>query len=480
VKPSRLGRLALLDAGVGVLRAADLFCGAGGSSTGLRRVADALGARLDLTAVNHWRTAVETHAVNHPEARHVCENLDGIDARRVTGGRLDLLWASPECTHHSMARGGKPVHNQSRSTAWHVLRWAEATEPTWIVVENVPEFATWGPLGLTGRPLASRRGATFHAWATALRSLGYTVDWRICNAADYGAATSRRRLFIVARRDGGARNRGPIPWPLQTHAPAGVGSLFAEHQAWRGAREVIDWSERGASIFGRSKPLAPNTLRRIAAGARKFWGVELEPFLVAMEHGGRVLDASQPLPTITTAKGGAFGLVQPFIAHLRGTHDGQIPSSARSIDAPIPTLTSGGEHCALVEPFLLGQQSGAEGRAVRDPAPTVATKGAISLIEPFIVSYYGTLNVSRAGDPLPTITTKDRFGLVQPAQLDITFRMLRPRELAAAMGFPPEYQFVGTRTDQVKQIGNAVEVNQAAALWHGPVRHVLEQTRRAA
>jgi DNA (cytosine-5)-methyltransferase 1 len=462
---------------VSVIRAADLFCGAGGSSTGLRRVADALGARLDLTAVNHWPTAVETHAANHPEARHVCENLDGIDARKVTGGQLDLLWASPECTHHSTARGGKPVHDQSRSTAWHVLRWAEATRPRWVIVENVPEFQTWGPLGAHGRPLASRKGETFQAWAMALRSLGYTLDYRVCNAADFGAATSRRRLFVVARLDGGARNRGPIPWPLQTHAPAGTGSLFGEHAQWRGAREVIDWRERGTSIFGRQKPLADNTLRRIAAGARKFWGLELEPFLVAMEHGGRVCDAAKPLPTITTAKGGAFGIAQPFLVQAGG------PTGAarhpQDVDAPLRTVLTE-NHTAVVQPFLLGQQSQAAARGVSQPAPTVSTAGAISLIEPFIVSYYGTLNVSRAGDPLPTVTTKDRFGLVQPSQLDITFRMLRPHELAAAMGFPAAYQFAGNRTDQVKQIGNAVEVNQAAALWQGPVESVLGASRRVA
>lgn len=417
------------------IKAADLFCGAGGSSTGLKRVADALGVALDLTAVNHWPLAVETHAANHPEARHVCESLDSIDPRKVTGGSLDLLWASPECTHHSAARGGKPINDQSRSTAWCVARWAEALRPRWVIVENVPEFQTWGPLGADGLPLQSRRGETFAAWLSALRSLGYAVEARTLNAADYGAATSRRRLFVVARLDGGARGRGPVLWPQATHAERkGARGLFDELPTWRGAREIIDWNERGASIFGRSKPLAPNTLRRIAAGARRFWGVDLEPFLVAMEHGGRELDINKPLPTITTARGGAFG---------------------------------------IVEPFLLGQQSGALGRGVSSPAPTVATSGAISLIEPFLVTFYGSgQNIGTIREPLRTVTTKDRFGLVAPSQLDIAFRMLRPHELAAAMGFPEGYQFAGTRTDAVKQIGNAVEVHQAAALWAHPVAQV--------
>lgn len=459
------------------IKAADLFCGAGGSSTGLMRVAESLGVDIDLTAVNHWPTAVETHAKNHPGARHVCESLDSIDPRKVTGGSLDLLWASPECTHHSTARGGKPINDQSRSTAWCVVRWAEALRPRYVIVENVPEFQTWGPIGSNNRPLASRKGETFGAWLTAMRSLGYTVEAQVLNSADYGAATTRRRLFVVARLDGG-RSRGAIHWPSPTHAPAGTASLFGGLPQWRAAREIIDWSERGTSIFGRSKPLAENTLRRIASGARKFWGVELEPFLVAMEHGGRELDVNKPLPTITTAKGGAFGVAQPFLVPFYGDKAGSGPRT-HDIAHPLATVTTEPKF-GLCEPFLLGQQSGAEGRSVSDPSPTVATKGAISLIEPFLVAFYGSgMNIEPIRQPLRTITTKDRFGLVQPMALDITFRMLRPHELASAMGFPSDYQFAGTKTDAVKQIGNAVEVNQAAALWAHPVA-MLAGARRAA
>lgn len=368
------------------IKAADLFCGAGGSSTGLKRVADALGVALDLTAVNHWPIAVETHAANHPEARHVCESLDSLDPRKVTGGSLDLLWASPECIHHSNARGGKPMSDQSRSTAWCVTRWAEALRPKFVIVENVPEFLSWGPLNAQGRPLVSRRGELFAVWVETLRKSGYTVEWRVMNSADFGAATTRRRLYVMARFDGGARGRGPIAWPTPTHAPVGTSSLFGHLAPWRAAREVIDWSEHGSSIFGRKKPLADNTLRRIAAGAEKFWGVDLKPFLVAMEHGGRLLDIDRPLPTITTAKGGAFGIVQPF---------------------------------------LIGQQSGATARPVSAPAPTLATSGAVSLIEPFLVSFYGSgVNVSSVREPMRTLTTHDRHGLVTPTHLDVTFRML--------------------------------------------------------
>lgn len=416
------------------VRVADLFCGAGGSSTGLLQAAQALGLTVDLTAVNHWTTAVETHATNHPQARHVCASLDSLDPRQVTGGKLDLLWASPECTHHSTARGGKPIHDQSRATAWCVTRWAEALRPKWVIVENVPEFQTWGPLGADQRPLASRKGQTFAAWLQTLRALGYTVETRVLNAADYGAATSRRRLFVMARLDGGARGRGPLTWPERTHAPHGDATLFGTLAPWRAARDIIDWQDSGTSIFRRSRPLAAKTLQRIAAGARKFWSVDLQPFLVAMEHGGRELPIDKPMPTITTAKGGAFGLVQPF---------------------------------------LLGQQSGATARPVTEPVPTVSTSGAIALVEPFLVSFYGTGGPKSVGEPLRTITAKDRFGLVEPSALDIRFRMLRPHELASAMGFPTAYQFAGTRTDAVKQIGNAVEVHQAAALWTAALRQTV-------
>ncbi|MGE3278049.1 MAG: DNA cytosine methyltransferase [Vicinamibacterales bacterium] len=440
-----------------MIRAADLFCGAGGSSTGLALACLAAGQKVDLTAVNHWPIAVETHAANHPEARHLCESLDGVDPRKVIGGRLDILTASPECIHHSNARGGRPMDDQSRSTAWHVLRWADALRPSWVLIENVREFVSWGPLGTNGRPLKSRKGVLFHQFVETLRAMGYRVEWRVLNAADYGAATTRERFFLVARL-----GQGPIPWPAQTHAPVGASAdLFGERQPWRAAREIIDWQFPSRSIFGRSKPLAENTLRRIAAGARKFQGVDLEPFLYQLSHGGRSFDVDRPLPTITAGPtGGDLGIVEPFMCVLRNNADG------RSLDRPMPGITAGGQHHALVEPFLLQQQSGGAPRAVGQPVPTMATKGAISLVEAFLLKFYGSgVNVHPVGVPIGTITTKDRFGLVEPAALDIRFRMLQPHELAAGMGFPAGYTFAGNRGDQVKQIGNAVEVNQARALF---------------
>lgn len=458
-----------------MIRAVDLFCGAGGSSTGLAQSVAAAGLQLDLTAINHWPVAVETHAANHPAARHLCESLDGVDPRKViTGKRLDILTASPECIHHSNARGGKPMDDQSRSTAWHVLRWADALRPSWVLVENVKEFITWGPLASNGRPLKSRKGVLFAQFVSTLQAMGYRVEWRVLNAANYGAATTRQRFFLVARL-----GSGPVPWPDQTHAARSLqGGLFGALAPWRPAREVIDWSLKGRSIFA-GKPLAEKTLARIAAGARKFWGIELDPFLVVLRQNadGRSLD--EPLPAVT-AQGTHLGLVEPFLVPMYGERAGQSPRT-HGVSEPLPTIpASGGGKFVVCEPFMLGQQSGATARAVSSPAPTVATKGAISLIEPFLVKYYATATGAQSiGEPLDTVTTKDRHGLVTGQSdgmaLDILIRMLQPHELAAGQGFPAGYKFAGNKTEQTRQIGNAVEVHQARALFGA----MLADRRRA-
>lgn len=409
-----------------VLRAADLFAGAGGASTGLLQAAAQHDVRVDLTAINHWPIAVETHAANHPQARHLCESLDSVDPRKVIGDRLDVLWASPECTHHSRARGGKPISDQSRATAWCVVRWADALRPKWIGVENVQEFAEWAPLGATGKPLKSRKGEVFNAWFGAICSLGYTGEVRRLCAADYGGATTRTRLFCLFRYDGGKRGCGPIAWPGETHAPKDAHpSLFGALEPWRAAREIIDWSIVGTSIFNRPKPLAENTLRRIGEGARRFWGVDLQPFLV--------------------------GLGGPRIG-------------PQSVDVPLPTVTCT-ERFALIQPFVLGQHGGSVARPVSEPIPTLAQGCATALIEPFVLSFYGGSTVlTSTREPLRTVTTKDRHGLVQPSGLDVTLRMFQTHEAAAAMGFPTGYKFAGSKREQMAQVGNAVEVNNAAAL----------------
>jgi len=401
---------------------ADLFCGAGGTSTGAIEAVTMLGHTPRLTAVNHWPVAIATHTLNHPAHRHFCATIDQLNPRELfRDGELDLLWASPECTHHSTARGGKPINDQSRASAWCVARWAEALLPSTIMVENVPEFATWGPIGSNGRPLASRKGETFQAWLRCLESLGYTVEHRTFCAADYGDPTTRTRLFVQAQR-----GRRRIVWPDATHAEITGGDLFAcKRRPWVSAAEIIDWSLPLPSIFDRKKPLADNTLARIFKGLKAHGGATI----IAMEHGGRSLSTARPLPTVTTAKGGAFGVA-----------------------------------------YILPQQSCGKLRPVTKPMPTVATAGALALI----VEYYGNGVARPVTEPLPTVTCRDRFALIRQQGGDIGFRMLRWNELAAAQGFRSDYQFTGNVQDKTKQIGNAVPRNLARALVLAAIGQVTD------
>lgn len=523
--------------------AADLFCGAGGFSTGLFRAALRLDRPVELTAVNHWDRAIETHSKNHPKAAHFCQSLADLDPKKaIPGGKLDLLLASPECTHHSVARGGKPVNDQSRATAYCVHRWCAALDVKRVLIENVPEFQTWGPLDAKGKPLKSGRGKLFQAYIDTFKAMGYRVEWRVLNAADFGAATSRRRLFIQC-----VKGLIPLRWPAPTHTRDPQPTLFGTLPKWRAAREIIDWSHRGESIFGRKRPLSANTLKRIEAGLKKFGGANAEPFLLLLrgtdpgqlagsaksldlpappitcsgahlglvkpflttlnftksrEHDGRYSrDTDDPLPTITSqgnrfgivepfvmrasnsgddncrvkspdeplgtihAGGGSFGLVEPFVMHT--THHGD--RRVHGVGEPLPCVTGAnrGEQ-AIVEPFIVPQMSSNGPRSVDDPTPTLTTTSrGVGLCEPFTVPFYANGQADSVTDPLRTVTTKDRFGLCEPTsgrRYDILFRMLQPDELKCAMGFGKDYVITGNRGEQVKQIGNAVDCEQAEKL----------------
>jgi DNA (cytosine-5)-methyltransferase 1 len=442
-----------------IIYAADLFCGAGGTSSGLIRACRSLGMDVDLLAINHWDIAIKTHNRNHPGARHFCESLDNINPRVVVpGGRLDLLVASPECTHHSIARGGKPCSDQSRSTAWHILRWAEALYVDNILIENVKEFVDWGPIGANGKPMKSKKGATFMAFRNALESLGYKTDWAILNAANYGDPTTRRRFFMIARRG----NR-KIKWPEITHSQDGLKELFGSTKKWKPAREIIDWSIKGKSIFNRKKPLAKRTIDRIAHGLKKYSGINVDPFLVMLYGTGNSRSIKRPLPTIT-ANGQHIALCEPFLLPQQGGRKDQL--RVCSLEKPMPTITTAGAE-ALVQPFLTIMKGQSKTRDISSPLPTVTTNPHLYLCEPFLIKYYGRSESQPVNNPLDTITTKDRFGLVQgelTGHLDITLRMLEPHELAAAMSFDQDYEFAGTKTDKVRQIGNAVPVRIAEAL----------------
>lgn len=455
-----------------IIHAADLFCGAGGTSTGLALAAEKLGLNLKLTAVNHWDIAVKTHRANHPWAQHLQETLDSLKPSDVVPGRrLDLLVASPECTHHSIARAGKPRDDQSRASAWHVLHWCQELYVRNVIIENVPEFVDWGPLGANGKPLKSMRGQAFHAFLNAMQAIGYRLSWKILNCADYGDATTRRRFFLMA-----SRGRRPA-FPDNTHGPNTGPDIFGQVlRPWRPASDIIDWSIPGHSIFLRPedvkkvglkirRPLAEKTIQRIAAGIRRYWGEWARPFLVMLYGTGEVRQVERPLATVT-ANGSHIGLCRPFITIFKGA------SKVRPIDIGIPTITTN-QHLFLCQPLVIPQDARGKVRTLSEGLPTITATGAHALVRPFVVKYYGTGRFSRVEQPLDTITTEERFGLVRPMILkadgqqylfDILFRMLTPDELAAAHSFPEGYLFAGNKRDIVKQIGNSVPVSTSRAL----------------
>jgi DNA (cytosine-5)-methyltransferase 1 len=398
-----------------IIQAADLFCGAGGTSSGLYEAAAELGLTVDLVAVNHWEVAIATHGANHPAARHYCAGIENLDPRKaVPGGALKLLVASPECIYHSKARGGKPINDQLRVSPWDILRWLEALYVENVIVENVPEFRNWGPLDDKGQPIKKLRGKTFLQYLKTLRSLGYFVDWRVLNAANYGDPTTRERLFVIARR--GHR----VHWPEATHAREPQTDLAGRTlELWRTAREIIDWTIPGQSIYRRKRPLKASTLRRIEAGLRKFCGL---PFVLGQQSCAAPRSVSEPVPTVATA--GAISLIQPFLIQFNGTRDGQLDgASARSVDAPVPTITAEGEHIGLVQPFVLSIRGGQDGylraSSIDAPLPTVTTVNPHYLVQPFLVEYHGANRengerVRSIDQPMPTVATANQYGLVQP------------------------------------------------------------------
>lgn len=405
---------------------ADLFCGAGGTSQGMLLAANAMGADLELLAINHWQIAIDTHTVNHPEARNLCTGVDVVDPLKIVpGGRLDILCASPECTHHSVARGGRPMNDQSRASAWHIARWAQVLYIKAIVIENVPEFQSWGPLGADGRPMKSKRGALFNQFIDTLKALGYKVDWRVLNCADYGAPTTRRRLFIIARRDG-----KKIAWPEPTHVrPAGKKQtgLFAELRPnWKTARSIIDWNLPSKDIFDRKKPLADNTLRRIQAGMKEFNGIHLDlkkcmveglrPYLVILRGTASVQSVDEPLHTVT-AGGNHYGVVQPFLLPHRTFAN----MNADDLEDPLRTVTANSADFCLIEPFTLQiDQTGGDGvlRSADEPVGTLVTKANTCVVEPFLTAAGGTEGQGRnphsVDKTLGTVLTNDRRAICEP------------------------------------------------------------------
>lgn len=425
----------------------DMFCGAGGESVGIKAAMQG----IELHAINHWERAIETHAVNFPDAEHHPESVENLDPIRVIPGKkVKLLWASPECTHHSNAAGGRPKSNQSRSSAWLVLKWLSDLYVERVIIENVKEFMSWGPLDAEGYVIPSQKGKTFRAFISSIRSLGYTVDYRVLCAADYGTPTTRERLFIQA-----VKGKKRIIWPESQFS--NEPEIFQKNK-WIPARDIIDWSIPGGSILNRKKALAPATLRRIESGIKKYWGKYAEPFLVILRGTSDVRNIDKPLPSIT-AGGGHFGIVEPLFIpqHSCGT--------VKPISDPLSTVTTSGA-IGLIEPFITQSEHGERIHGIDKPFPTVTCSSrGFGLVQPFIVKYNGKSNSKSIMSPLDAVTCKDRFGIVSGGdRFDITFRMFQPHELAAAQGFPRDYIITGNKTEQVRQIGNAVPCPLAEAL----------------
>jgi DNA (cytosine-5)-methyltransferase 1 len=458
----------------------DIFAGAGGWSHGWRMAT----GREPILAVNHCAHAVHLHRLNHPGTEHHLRDVWEVDpTTALASRRVDWLHGSPDCTHFSRAKGGKPKKQRIRALAWVLVRWARVCMPLVLSLENVAEFQDWGPLDASGHPIVARKGETFRRFVGQLRRLGYVVEWRVLCAADYGAPTIRRRLFLIARRDG-----QPIRWPEPTHAdPSKRGLFSAGLQPWRTAAECIDWSLPIRSIFDRKRPLAAATCRRIAAGIVRYV-LNGKPFIIGAGGPARQGDprsVDKPVDTIT--KKSCRALIAPtLIQTAHGDFAERAGVRAHPADAPLGVVTGSNNH-ALVAAFLQQNFTGMVGKPLRVPVPTITARDHHSLVAAplaadggvrarqvaaFVVQYYGSGGQhSRVDAPLPAVVTRARHGLVTVTidgtdyvLADIGLRMLEPRELARAQGFPDSYVLQGTKAQQIARIGNSVVPQVAAAI----------------
>lgn len=459
----------------------DSFAGGGGASTGIEQ---ALGRYVDI-AINHDEAAILMHKTNHPHTKHYCENIWEVDPQEATKGQpVGLMWASPDCKHFSKAKGGKPVDKNIRGLAWVVVKWAKAVRPRVIILENVEEFKSWGPL-IDNRPDPERKGETFGQFVKALKRFGYKVDWRELRACDYGAPTIRKRFFLIARCD-----EQKIVWPESTHGDPNSLEVHAGLlKPWRTAAECIDWSIPCPSIFERKKPLAEKTLARIARGIQKFVIDNPKPFIVQIGQNGfsgdnRSYSLDQPLTTIVTKA--EHCLVAPFITQY---HSYGNEVRGQEMDRPLMTQDTSNRY-GLVTSHLIKFKGDNIGQRANEPIQTITAGGMhFGEVRTFLMSYYGSENDigQRLDEPLRTITAKDRFGVVtvqgQNYQIaDIGMRMLAPHELFKAQGFPDDYiidrDYTGKKypkTHQVARCGNSVCPPIAKALVEANLPEMIER-----
>ena len=400
----------------------DNFAGGGGASTGIEM---ATGYSVDI-AINHDPEAIKMHKANHPNTEHYCENVWAVDPVKACKGHpVRLAWFSPDCKHFSKAKGGKPKDKNIRGLAWVALRWAGLVRPKVIMLENVEEFKTWGPLNRRHHPIKSKQGKTFEKFVQQLTDLGYKVEFRELIAADYGAPTMRKRFFMIARCDGKT-----IVWPEPTHAPADSEEVKKGLlKPYVGAYTQLDFSLPCPSIFDTSeeikekygiravRPLAQKTMDRIARGFKKFILDNPEPFIIQCNHGGerRPNDIREPMPTITGKHG--YGIVEPYMVQIGQT--GFTKDRSKDVREPLTTIVSKNEHC-LISPTLIQYHSetskdGVRGQTIEDPIMTVDSSNRYGLVASFLQKYYDG-GYKGAGDtlenPLPTVTAWDHNSVV--------------------------------------------------------------------
>lgn len=487
----------------------DSFAGGGGASTGISL---AIGRSVDI-AINHDQEAIAMHIVNHPDTVHYCEDVWAVDPRKATKGQLvALLWLSPDCTYHSKARGGKPRDKKIRGLAWVGVRWAATVKPRVIILENVEEFQDWGPLTKDNFPDPKQKGRNFRIFVNALRYQGYEVEWKELRACDYGAPTTRKRLFMASRRDG-----MPIVWPEPTHGdPNSPEVKSGKLKPWRTAAEVIDFELPSPSIFetvaeikskygvNSVRPLANKTMKRIAKGLDKFFIKNPEPYIVQVNHGGdnfRGQSIHEPMPTLTAKHG--YGIVAPTLLQYHDSPEAR----GQTVNKPVLTIDASPRH-ALVSAYLIKYYGQGVGQDVTEPLHTITSKDRSGLSVVHIVKFKGDNKGQMVNTPLQTITASiGQFGVVKTylqkingtqglvhwskvrAMLneycdyhisddeiliieidgekyfisDIGLRMLTPRELFNANGFPADYVIdhdstgkLLSKSTQVARCGNAV------------------------
>ena len=401
----------------------DNFAGGGGASTGIEI---ATGSSVDI-AINHDPEAIRMHKTNHPNTKHYCEDVWAVDPIEACNGHpVGLAWFSPDCKHFSKAKGGKPKDKFIRGLAWVACRWAGLVRPRVIMLENVEEFKTWGPLNRNHRPIKSKQGVTFKKFLMQLNRLGYQVEYRELIAADYGAPTMRKRFFMIARCDG-----MPIVWPDPTHGPSDSEAVKAGLlKPYVGAYTQLDFSLPCPSIFDTAeeikkkygiravRPLAPKTMERIARGLKKFVLENPEPFIIQCNHGGerRPQDIKDPMPTITGKHG--FGVVEPYMVQIGQT--GFAKDRSKDVREPLTTIVSKNEHCLIeskLAPCVMCNNTNNVGASVKSPFPTITTGNRNFVVAPTLIQYHsetanGEVRGQKLDEPIMTVDGSNRYGLV--------------------------------------------------------------------